>query len=158
MEAASSLLDRHDAEYLEVAATTADDLQALAPRVTPSVRDQVEGADPHLDSDVREWFSSSRSLPRLQLLGPVKAKTRGTALTKRKPFMTELLSYIALHPHGVTPPAQVADAFGITAAKAREYVRVVREWLGTNPPRTGEPHLPDARYGPAAMRRGRARV
>ena len=42
---------------------------------------------------------------------------------------------------------------GITPAKAREYARIVREWLGTNP-RTGDKHLPDARQAPAARTRG----
>ncbi|GAB4077646.1 hypothetical protein [Nostocoides australiense] len=43
--------------------------------------------------------------------------------------------------------------FSITPAKARDYVRIVRDWLGTNP-RTGEAHLPDARKAPAAIARG----
>jgi hypothetical protein len=66
--------------------------------------------------------------------------------------MTEVLTFIALHPHGATP-GEVADAFDITAAKTREYVRIVREWLGTNP-RTGEPHLPDARNAAGSLTRG----
>ena len=34
-------------------------------------------------------------------------------------------------------PPPPAEAFSITPAKARDYVRIVRDWLGTNP-RTGE--------------------
>lgn len=147
----SSLLDDDDETYLAVAATTSEDLSVLAPRVPAVVAEQVQAVDPTLDDDVAAWFSDASALPKLRLLGPVRATTRGKPLVKRKPYMTELLTFIALHPHGVTP-AEVADAFTITGAKVREYVRLVREWLGTNP-RTGELHLPDARYGKGAAQR-----
>ena len=147
----ASLLAEEDETYLAVAATTGEDLSVLAPRVPDVVCEQVQAADPTLDADVAEWFSATSALPKLQLLGPVRATTRGKPLVKRKPYMTELLTFIALHPHGVTP-AELAAAFDITPAKTREYVRLVREWLGTNP-RTGELHLPDARYGRGAAQR-----
>ncbi|NMR21464.1 LysM peptidoglycan-binding domain-containing protein [Cellulomonas fimi] len=152
--AASSVLSEPDELYLEAAATTSEDLQTLAPRVAATVRRDVEDADPRLDEDVAAWFAESSRLPKLRLLGPVRATTRGKPLLKRKPYMTELLTFIALHPHGATP-GEVADAFGLTSAKVREYVRLVREWLGTNP-RTGEPHLPDARLARGALHRGTA--
>jgi LysM repeat protein len=149
---ASSLLEDEDEAYLEVAATTSEDLATLAPRVTSSVRQQVEDADPTLDADVAAWFSDNCPLPRLSLLGPVRARTRGTPLTKGKPYMTEILAYLATRPGGVTP-GELADTFNITAGKAREYARIVREWLGTDP-LTGDRHLPDARQAPAAIDRG----
>lgn len=152
--AASSVLSESDELYLEAAATTSEDLQTLAPRVAATVRRDVEDADPRLDEDVAAWFADSSRLPKLRLLGPVRATTRGKPLLKRKPYMTELLTFIALHPHGATP-GEVSDAFGITPAKVREYVRLVREWLGTNPC-TGEPHLPDARLAHGALHRGTA--
>jgi LysM repeat protein len=148
----TSLLSEPDERYLAVAATTADDLEALAPRVPATVRGAVQDADPRLDEDVAAWFADSSRLPKLRLLGPVRATTRGKPLLKRKPYMTELLTFIALHPHGATP-VEVADAFGLTSAKVREYVRLVREWLGTNP-RTGEPHIPDARLASGTLHRG----
>lgn len=151
---ASSVLSEPDEQYLEAAATTSEDLQTLAPRVAATVRRDVEDADPRLDEDVAAWFADSSRLPKLRLLGPVRATTRGKPLLKRKPYMTELLTFIALHPHGATP-GEVADAFGLTPAKVREYVRLVREWLGTNP-RTGEPHLPDARLAHGSLHRGTA--
>ena len=151
---ASSVLSGPDELYLEAAATTSEDLQTLAPRVAATVRRDVEDADPRLDEDIAAWFAESSRLPKLRLLGPVRAITRGKPLLKRKPYMTELLTFIALHPHGATP-GEVADAFGVTPAKVREYVRLVREWLGANP-RTGEPHLPDARLAHGALHRGTA--
>ncbi len=62
--------------------------------------------------------------------------------------MTELLAFIALRRLGATTD-EVADTFGITKAKARDYVLTIRQWLGTNP-RTKDYHLPDARLAPAA--------
>ena len=98
------------------------------------------------------WFADGCRLPRLTLLGPVGARTRGRPVTKRKPYWTELLAFLALRRHGATPD-ELAEAFSITNAKAREYVRVVRDWLGVNP-RTGTLHLPHAQDAPAAQRRG----
>ncbi|WP_222172228.1 LysM peptidoglycan-binding domain-containing protein [Cellulomonas sp. C5510] len=151
---ASTVLSEPDELYLGTSATTAEDLQTLAPRVETTVRHDVEDADPGLDEDIDAWFAESSRLPKLRLLGPVRATTRGKPLLKRKPYMTELLTFIALHPHGATP-SEVAEAFGINSAKVREYVRLVREWLGTNP-RTGEPHLPDARLAQGTLHRGTA--
>ena len=151
-EPPESLLDAPDEEYLQAAATTRADLATLAPKVTHAVRDAVHDADPTLDADVAAWFADDCPLPRLTLLGPVRARTRGTALTERKPHMTEVLAYIATRPHGATPD-ELADAMGITLGKAREYARIVRTWLGTNP-RTGDKHLPDARQSPAAQAHG----
>ena len=148
----SSLLEDEDEAYVEVAATTSEDLATLAPRVTSSVRQQVEDADLTLDADVAAWFSDNCPLPRLSLLGPVRARTRGTPLTKGKPYMTEILAYLATRPGGVTT-GELAGTFNITAGKAREYARSVREWLGTDP-LTGDLHLPDARHAPAAIDRG----
>ena len=107
---------------------------------------------PTLDDDLAMWFGDDCPLPRLRLLGPVRATTRGKPLTKRKPYMTELLTYIALRRLGATPD-EVADTFTITKPKARDYVLTIRQWLGTNP-RTGRLHLPDAREAPAAAIRG----
>ena len=148
----TSLLGAPDAQYLQAAPTTRADLATLAPKVTHAVRDALHDADPTLDQDVTAWFADDCPLPRLTLLGPVRARTRGKPLTERKPYMTEVLAYIATRPHGATPE-EVADVMGITVGKAREYVRVVRDWLGTNP-RTGDEHLPDARQSPAAQTQG----
>ncbi|NLD76322.1 MAG: LysM peptidoglycan-binding domain-containing protein [Acidimicrobiales bacterium] len=149
---ASSILPLADDTYTTIAATTADDLATLAPTVNNALRAQVEQADPTLDADLAMWFHPDCALPRLHLLGPVHAVTRGKPLTLRKPYMTEMLTYIATRSQGITVE-ELAETFNITTNKARVYAAGIREWLGTNP-RTGQPHLPDARLAPAAATRG----
>ncbi len=152
-EPAESLLEGGDEEYLREAAVVPTDLDAVAPKVHSRVRSEVEESDPTLDADIADWFSPTCHRPRLSLLGPVTARTHGKALTDRKPYFTELLAFMALRRrHGVTKD-EICDAFGIEAGVARNYVKVVRSWLGTNP-RTGEPHLPNADKAPAAQVRG----
>ncbi|WP_404388836.1 LysM peptidoglycan-binding domain-containing protein [Humibacillus xanthopallidus] len=151
-EPVTTVLDLDDEDYLRDGATTREDLQALAPKVAAQVSDAVLAADPTLDADLAAWWSDDCRLPRLTLLGPVSARTRGTPLTKRKHYFTEMLTYLATRPHGATP-AELADTFNITQAKARDYIRILRDWLGVNP-RTGDKHLPDARKAPAALARG----
>jgi len=152
-EPADSLLDGADEDYLREAAAVPGDLEALAPKVPSRVRSEVEDADPTLDADIADWFSPTCDRPRLSLLGPVTARTHGKALTDRKPYFTELLAFMTLRRrHGVTRD-EICDAFGIEGGVARNYVKVVRNWLGTNP-RTGEPHLPNANKAPAAQLRG----
>lgn len=155
----TSLLPGATADYVAAAATTAEDIETLAPMKarTKDAGDHGDGdgtSDPGLDADVAAWFAANCPLPRLALLGPVKARTHGdaTAVAKRKAYYTELLAYLALHPAGVTSH-QVADAFSITPARARTDLGVLRAWLGTNP-RTGRRHLPAADTSPAARTTG----
>ena len=148
----TSILDLRDEDYLAAAATTPEDLEILAPAVSPETRHLVEEADPDLDCDLETWFSDTCDLPRLSLLGPVRARTRGIALTKRKPYYIELLAFLATRPYGATPD-ELADAFSLTHARVRNDAKIVRDWLGVNP-RTGRKHLPDAREAPAAKARG----
>lgn len=148
----SSLLDLADEEYLAAGATTTEDLQTLAPQVPQHVSQAVLDVDPHLEADLAAWWAPDCPLPRLTLLGPVSARTRGTPVTKRKGYYTEMLAYLATRATGATP-GELAETFGITTAKTRDYVRIVRDWLGTNPV-TGSAHLPDARHAPSAQVRG----
>jgi hypothetical protein len=148
----TSILPRDDEDYLRAAATTAEDLATLAPQVPAELRQAVESADPTLDADIKAWCADDCDLPRLTLLGPVGARTHGIAIAKRKPYYTELLTYLATRPHGATPE-EVADAFSITGPRVRNDIKVLRDWLGVNP-RTGRKHLPDARESAAARARG----
>ena len=116
-----SLLPRPVEEYLDAAATTAEDVVTLAPVVPAQVRRQVEQSDPTLDQDVADWFDTESVRPRLALLGSVNARAYGVvapAITKRRPYFVELLAFLALHPEGVTGSA-VADAFSIAGSRAR---------------------------------------
>ena len=151
-ELGRTLLPRPDSDYVDAAATTADDLARLAPQVPVRHHTTVAAADPSLDEDVAAWHAQPGHRPRLRLLGPVHLDAYGTPLTKRKPYYTELVAYLALRPHGATPD-QVGDAFGLTPARVRNDLKIVRDWLGDNPA-TGRRHLPDARDSHAAHARG----
>ncbi|MFB9732825.1 LysM peptidoglycan-binding domain-containing protein [Ornithinimicrobium kibberense] len=148
----TTLLPQEDEVYEQEAATTAEDLATLAPRVEPDVARQVLQVDPTLDADLAAWWDPTARVPRLTLLGPVKAKTWGKPLAERKAYLTELLAYLALHPRGVTT-AQTAEAFGITETKTRDYIGRCRDWLGTDPA-TGDLHIPHAQDTPATRERG----
>lgn len=148
-----SLLSGPDQDYVAAAAATAHDLAALAPQVPVSVRAQVEAATPTLDKDVADWFDAHTNRPKLTLLGPVIAQAHGKALVERRAYFTELLTFLALRRrHGVTPD-EVAAAFNLQPPKVRGYVKVVRDWLGTNPA-TAAKHLPDATAAPATKKTG----
>lgn len=150
----TALLPRPTSEYPDVAATTPEDVEALAPVVPEATRTAVEDADPTLDQEVAWWFDLACRLPRISILGPVHGRAHGDAadVAGRKPFYTEMLAFLALHPDGVTS-AQVADAFAITPKRARVDMNALRSWLGTNP-HTGRPHLPKADESRAARQRG----
>ena len=153
---AVSLLDQPDQAYLKAApATTTEDLAALAPRVPANVAAAIVDADPDLDADLAAWNAPDCDLPRLTLLGPVRARTHGDpyAATERKAYYTELLAWLALHPGGGTGE-QLRVAFSISANRVRVDVKAVRDWLGVNP-RTGTRHLPDARESKAGKAQGR---
>ena len=148
----ASLLPEPDDVYTTVAAATAEDLAVLAPAVPAATRTAVEDADPELDADLAAWFSPDCDLPRLTLLGPVQVSAHGKAIAKRKAYYTELVAYLATRAYGATED-EVADAFAIKPARAREVMGTVRAWLGPNP-RTGTLHLPHARESAAGKRRG----
>jgi nucleoid-associated protein YgaU len=142
-----SLLPLEAGVYADAAATTIEDVNAVAPRTTREARAIVETADPSLDEDLGRWESPTLSTAKLTLLGPVGARTNGDtrATAHRRPFYVELLAYLVLHPNGVSGQ-DVADAFGLRPERVRVDVSQLRRWLGTNP-RTGEPYLPKAEPG-----------
>ena len=144
----SSLLPAPDETYVAAAATTPDDLAVLAPRVSAEVRLGVEATDPGLDDDLAAWYDLGTTRPKLRVLGPAQVAAQGNSPARREPFFTELVAYLALHPQGVTP-TQVADAFATSKGKIREYLRIVREWLGVDLD-TSLPYLPEARQVPGA--------
>lgn len=143
-------------QYADAAPTTVVDIETLAPVTKPESTTRVEQADPDLDEDLGAWLSSDCPLPRLTLLGPVAAHTRGnaTAVIKRKPYYVELLAFLALRPSGATTD-EILEAFSISRNRARVDLTTLRTWLGRNP-HTGRDHLPDARTTRAASERGAA--
>ena len=151
-ESAASLLPLPDQTYLDIAATTADDLATLAPRVPATVRPAVEDADPALDTDVAAWLDPDTALPRLTLLGPVRLRAHGPLEKNRVGFYTETVAYLATRQSGATL-AQFETAFNLAPARARSDIRIARNWLGVNP-RTGRKHLPDALRSRSGQARG----
>lgn len=149
-DSASLLPERSDA-YIDVAATTDDDINALAPGVVDGVSEALANLDPTLDEDVAAWFDDDSPLPRLTLLGPVRVTAHGKLvdqIVKRRPYYSELLAFVALHPEGVMSRT-IADAFHIGQPRARTDIGYVREWLGKDP-RTGEWHIPKQGEPPGA--------
>ncbi|WP_324276950.1 hypothetical protein [Blastococcus brunescens] len=145
---ANSVLPLSAQTYLDRAATTEQDLQALAPATDAGTRDQVEVADPALDADLVDWADPSCPRPKLTLLGPVEVRAQGT-LPERNPrrqFYTEIVAYLATRPGSVTSERYATaiwpnepDVVGKT--KVRQSISIVRAWLGTNPA-TGADYLP----------------
>ncbi len=141
----ASLLPLAATEYEESAAVVAEDVEALAPLASADAAARVTEQDPDLDEDLARWQASPLVGPKLTLLGPVSARTLGDPrkMAHRRPYYVELLAFLALHPHGVTAD-DIADALGIRPDRARKDLGVLRGWLGRDP-RTGKPHLPNAR-------------
>jgi LysM repeat protein len=141
----TSLLPLAATSYEESAAVMADDVAVLAPLAAADAAARVAEQDPDLDEDLARWQASTLVGPKLTLLGPVSARTLGDPrkMAHRRPYYVELLAFLVLHPRGVTAD-DVADAFGIRTDRARKDLGVLRGWLGRDP-RTGKPHLPNAR-------------
>ncbi len=129
--------------YADRAATTVEDVEALAPNATPEAAPAVQAADPDLDEDLARWDSPVPVAPKVTLLGPVTVRTLGdaTATAHRRPYYVEFLAYLALHPNGVTAE-KLAEDLCIRPQKARSDLSIIRKWLGQS--RAGKPYLPRA--------------
>jgi nucleoid-associated protein YgaU len=140
---AKSLLPLDTHAYADRAAATVEDVEALAPVATPEAAQSVRVADPDLDEDLARWDSPVPVAPKLTLLGPIAVRTMGdaTATAHRRPYYSEFLACLALHPKGVTAD-QLAVDLCIRPQKARSDLSVIRRWLGQN--RDGKPYLPRA--------------
>ncbi len=153
--AKSTLLPLADEAYLERAATTTGDLDTLAPRVAPELREKLGDADPGLDEDLVAWFDPGCPLARLSLLGPVELRAHGERsadVQRRVAYYTELAAYLATRDHGATAE-QVAAAFNVAVSTAYSRLAVLKGWLGTDP-RTADRYLPDASKSPEGRARG----
>ncbi|HEY9565792.1 MAG TPA: LysM peptidoglycan-binding domain-containing protein, partial [Nocardioides sp.] len=127
---------------------TVDESSYPAQQEAPAVLDAL------LDEDVATWFDGDSRVPKLHILGPVRATAHGNpaAVARRKPHYVELLTYLAMHPEGVSSQ-QVAEAFSMSKDRVRIDIGVVRKWLGDNP-HTGRPYLPPATQTRAAGEAG----
>lgn len=142
------LLPQADEDYLQVAATTREDLARLAPTVPAEISSAVQHADPTLDADLAAWHDPATTRPRVALLGPVSATVAGTPPDGRLAYYCEVLAYLLLRPNGATAE-EVADAFDLSIKRTHTVIGVLRSWVG-------EQHLPSARTSPAARARGGA--
>jgi hypothetical protein len=137
-----------DELYLDTAATTAEDLAALAPAVPAETRSAVEQADPELDELVAEWFDPDAQLAKLQVLGPVTVTAHGRPPAKQLDFCTEIVLYLWQHPNGVSTDQFANDLWPTknylgTDSYPKDMASRVRAWLGVDP-RTGTEYMPRA--------------
>ncbi len=140
-----------DQAYIDVAATTAEDLQILAPTVPVDVLEQVTAADPDLDADVAAWFDQDSPRAKLAVLGPLTLTTTQPP-PKRVAYYAELAAYLAFRPQGATAE-QIRTSFGLSAGTARAYLSTLREYLGKAPV-TGTEYLAGAKDSAAGKARG----
>lgn len=151
--AGSSVLPMPALAYAASAATTADDLTALAPTVTDEVRLRVESADTRLDEDLLQWHLPESRVPKVTLLGPVDVRAQGMLPVERpqRPWNVELVAYLATRTHGATVEQYASDMWpddpdiidgdGRPKPKVRTKMSTARRWLGLNE-RTGRDHIP----------------
>ena len=144
----SCVLPGPDELYLDTAATTAEDLAALAPAVTAETRSAVEQADPELDELVAAWFDPDAQVAKLQVLGPVTVTAHGRPPAKQLDFCTEIVVYLWQHPNGVSTDQFANDLWPTknyvgTDSYPKDMASRVRAWLGVDP-RTGTEYMPRA--------------
>jgi len=148
----NSILPLPPQSYLDRAATTSEDLQALAPVVDEHTRDQVRQSVGDLDADLDAWHDQAGARPKLTLLGPVQVRAQGSlpALSPQLAFHTEIVAYLATRPNGALS-TEYAEAMWPTdpdiigKPKVRQSISTVRRWLGADPT-SGEEYLPAGPY------------
>lgn len=153
--AGESLLPRPDEEYLAVAATTTEDLAALAPTLPRKVGEQILALDPTLDDDLAAWHNPETTRPRIAVLGPVElsvAEEPSGDARNRRAYAAEVVVYLVSHPQGTTTE-QLACAFDVRENVIHNYVTAARKWVGINPT-TGVSYIPDCTKTEAARKRG----
>lgn len=144
---ASSLLPAADAHYVSLSATTAADLQFLAPSIQLTVAAGLD-YDTALDADLTAWRDPDSPQAKLTLLGPVTLTAHGRLPDGRIAFYTEVVTYLALHRRGVTGDRFAADLWPDRELTGRDSspknaLSIVRKWLGVDP-MTGADYLPVA--------------
>ena len=150
-----SVLPLSPQTYLDKAATTEQDLRALAPLVDDEIRAKLEQADPHLDDDLAAWRNPSCPRPRITVLGNVKVRAQGS-LAGQERLHTEATVYLATRPKSGVLSSVFAqmlwpnDPDIVGKPVVRTTAAALRKWLGTDPT-TGRHYLPaDLREGRTA--------
>ena len=145
-----SVLPLPEQTYLDRTATTALDLQTLAPVVPEQVRAQVEAADNGLDVDLADWRDGTSNRAKVVLLGPVSVTPGRGNPAPTSSRTTEIVAYLTTRPNGVSIDQYATDLwpdepdiieFTKVKSKVRTSASQVRKLLGVNP-RTGVDYLP----------------
>jgi nucleoid-associated protein YgaU len=144
----NSILPLSPQTYLERAATTLEDLQALAPVVDDRIRAEVEQADPDLDKDYADWFDQTCTRPKVRLLGRPQVWAQG-ALPERSPqlaFHTEAVALLTSRTNGLLSSEYAelmwpSDPDVVGKPKVRQSITNLRRWLGRDE-ETGEEYMP----------------
>ena len=147
-DGATTFLPGSTSSYLQVTATTADDVANLSPVVPAEVCEAVLHGDPSLDADLAAWRDPASQRAKLSLLGSVTVKAAGRPPVDQLFLYTEVVAYLALHPAGVTPDQFAHDVWphkNYVGADSypRRIVSAARTWLGTDPV-TGQQYIPRA--------------
>jgi hypothetical protein len=149
----SSLLPEPDEVYLATAATTPQDMAAVAPSLPEGTRAEIEAIDPNLDHDLVDWFDKSSPRPKVHLLGPVDvtAPNGGDPQALNNLAGTiSFIAYLACQERGVTGE-RAAEACGWATQKTvQNRATNARFLLGTRP--DGTDWLPDASTSDGARR------
>jgi nucleoid-associated protein YgaU len=149
----NSLLPDADEVYVAAAATTAEDLAALAPSVPAELRAEIEALDPGLDDDMAAWNDPELRRPRVRVMGPIEVQAWG----ERKEEVdnvggtTEFIVYLACQEHGVSPERSAA-ALRWTARTVWNRATDARKLLGERA--DGDPWVWDAPISPTARKTG----
>jgi hypothetical protein len=148
---ANSVLPLPRETYLERAATTAEDVDELAPETNDEIREEVEANVGDLDADLAEWYSETTTRPRVSVLGPMTVRAQGPLPVRnpRTQWHTEIVAYLATRPSGVSSEQYATDLWPndsdpdlASKSKVRQSAMIVRKWLGKNP--AGVDYLPPA--------------
>lgn len=136
-DATSSVLPQPVTRYLADSGATAEEVTSLGPVVSMSTRRRVENADPTLDEDLRAWHSADTTRPRLRVLGPVEVRGAGTYPSGTVPLLTEIVTYLALHPTGVTSDVLAMQLWPDSnytgrSGHPRNMLQMARAWLGAD--------------------------
>ncbi len=143
----NSILPLPPVEYSAKAATTEQDVAALAPGISDEMRAQIGELDPTLDEDLAAWRDPASDQPKLRLFGPIDVWS--AQLDPRpagRPQKIEAVAYLVTRPRGATAAQTRTDLWpedrgDRATSKVRNLMLGTRGWLGVNP-HTGREYLP----------------